>query len=163
MQAREWLRRRSMPVDRPAGPPNPFEASLLLACIVVGFTAVIGYTQPASFEDALPPWGQRVWGALMLLGGLAAVAGLFWPWDPVDGVLIKRVGLATLCPALIAYGMAGLLTEPASRGVAAAFAVALGIACAVRVRQVTLAIRGLHGQLRGLREEWENENGDDTS
>jgi hypothetical protein len=61
---------------------------------------------------------------------------------------------------MIAYGVAGLLTDPATRLVASAFAIALGVACAVRVRQVTVAIRGLHGQLRGLREEWEN--GDDS-
>jgi hypothetical protein len=156
MLAREWLRRRSMPVDRPAGPPNPFEACGLGACIVVGFTAVLGVAQPSSFEHTLPPWGQRVWGALMLIGGLASVAGLYWPADPVDGVLIKRVGLVTLCPLLIAYGGAGFLTEPATRLVAASFAVALGLACAFRTRQVTVAIRGLHGRLRGLREEWEN-------
>jgi hypothetical protein len=151
-----WLRRRSMPVDRPAGPPNPFEAFLLVACIAVGALAVAGYAQPGAFENVLPPWWLRIWGALMLVGGCGAVAGLLWPWDPVDGVLIKRVGLVTLCPLLIAYGVAGLLTDPSARFVASAFAIALGVACAVRVRQVTLAVRGLHGQLRGLREEWEN-------
>lgn len=159
-----WLRlhrpHRSLMTDRPTGRPNPFETTLLLACIVVGVTAVTGYGRPAAFQGVLPPWGQAVWGWLVLIGGIAAVTGLYWPADPVDGVLIKRVGLVVLCPSTIAYGVAGLVTDPAGRVVAAVFAIALGVACGWRVQQVTAAIAGLRSQLRGLREEWDRNDGD---
>jgi hypothetical protein len=159
MHPREWLRRRSLPVDRPTGPPNPFEACLLGACVVIGAATAVGFAQPPAFEATLPAWGRLLWGGLMLVGGVAAVAGLYWPGDPVDGVLIKRGGLITLAPLTLAYGLAGLADVPAARFVASTFAIAFAVACVLRVRQVTVAIKGLHSQLRGLREEWEN--GDD--
>lgn len=156
MHAHEWLTRRRAPVDRPAGVPNPFEAAVLSACSLIGGIAVVGYAQPAAFEDVLPRWGRLLWGALMFLGGVTSIAGLYWPFDPIDGVIIKRVGLTVLAPLMAAYGLAGIITDPQARAVASLFALAISAACVVRIRQVTRAIRGLHGQLRGLREEWEN-------
>jgi hypothetical protein len=159
MHPRDWLHRRSLPVDRPTGPPNPFEACLLVACAVIGIATAAGFARPLAFQDVLPPWARLIWGGLMFVGGIAAVAGLYWPGDPVDGVLIKRGGLVTLAPLALAYGLAGFADMPSGRFVASTFAIALSIACVLRVRQVSAAIKGLHSQLRGLRQEWEN--GDD--
>lgn len=155
MRPVDWLHRPRTQLDRPAGPPNPFESFLLGVCVVQGFAAIIGYSQPAAFDSAFPPWVRRVWGAVLFLGGVAAVTGLYWPWDPVDGVLIKRVGLVALAGVTIAYGIAGLAT-PTRLFVGATFNLAFGIACIVRIRQVSAAIARLRQQLRGLRREWEN-------
>jgi hypothetical protein len=150
-----WLHRPTI-LDRPTGPPNPFEAVAFATSIVIGIAAATGYARPAAFHNILPAWGRIVWGVLMAVGGIAAVAGLYWPGDPVDGILIKRVGMVALGPSMIAYGLAGLFTDPSTRIVASLFAIALGVACIWRTRQVTAAIAGLHRQLRGLRKEWEN-------
>jgi predicted MFS family arabinose efflux permease len=155
MRAAEWLHRPRRHLDRPAGPPNPFESFLLGVCVVQGAAAVIGFSQPAAFEGSFPPWVHRAWGVILLLGGVAAVVGLYWPGDPVDGVLIKRVGLVALAGVTIAYGIAGLAT-PTRLFVGATFNLAFGIACIIRIRQVTAAISALRRQLRGLREEWKN-------
>jgi hypothetical protein len=151
--------RRTLTQDRPTGPPNPFEACTFAACIMVGLATVIPSTRPASFQEVLPTWGLNAWGVLMFMGGTAALTGLYWPKNPMDGVLIKRVGLMTLGPLTIAYGIAGLATDPHTRFVAAGFAFSIGIACLWRTRQVTVAIRDFHRQLRGLREEWRSGGG----
>lgn len=157
MRPVDWLHRpRRQHLDRPAGPPNPFEAFLLIAAMIQGVAAIARFSQPVAFEAVFPPWVREAWGCILFLGGVASVAGLYWPWDPVDGVLIKRVGLVALAGVTIAYGVAGLFSAPARLFVGSTFNIAFGIACIVRVRQVSDAIRDLRAELRGLREEWKN-------
>lgn len=134
------LRRHRQPhLDRPAGPPNPFEALLLIGAAVQGVAVVAGAARPLAFTVLDAPLARRALGALFLLGGLAAVLGLFWRWHPVDGILIKRVGLIGAGGAALAYGFAAF-TLGSTGVLAAVYNAAFAAACFVRVRQITVAL-----------------------
>jgi hypothetical protein len=134
--------------QRPAGPANPFEVYLLGACIVQGYAVLTRVAQPHSLQDLLPPWLRLMWGALLLIGGVLSVGGLYWI-DPLTGIEVKRVGLVAAGGGTLAYGIALLAFGPQGF-VAAATCIAFSIACVVRVRQVTRALNQARGRITAM-------------
>lgn len=145
---REYPRRH---IDRPTGPPNPFESYLLVICIAQGCAVIFGYARPPSIQAALPGWLRGVWGVLLLIGGLAAVIGLYWPWDALDAILIKRVGLLAAAGGTLAYGVA-LLSLGSAGFVAAVFNLGFALACLVRASQITRALNKFRSDMQSIRE-----------
>jgi hypothetical protein len=133
----------------PAGPANPFETLVLAACATSGWAVLSHTAQPTSLQALLPPWLRVVWGALLLVGGVLTVVGLYWR-DHFTGIEIKRVGLIAAAAATLAYGTA-LLTIGPPGFVAAAGNLATGLACIVRVWQVTHALKAARGRMRDMR------------
>lgn len=140
------------PIDpriRPAGPANPFETLVLAACATSGWAVLSHTAQPTSLQALLPPWLRVAWGILLLVGGLLTVFGLYWR-DHWTGIEIKRVGLVAAATATLAYGTALLTIGPVGF-VAAAGNLATGIACIIRVWQVTNALKAARGRMESMR------------
>lgn len=126
-------------MDRPTGPANPFEAGLLIVCLVQGAGVLSRVAQPNSIQASLGPTLRLVWAGLLFLGGAASIIGLWWPWDPIDGVLIKRVGLLAAAGGTLAYGLALAFIGPPGF-VAALYNLGFATVCLIRAWQVTVAL-----------------------
>lgn len=144
-----WARLNRERLARYLGPLNPFEAYQLVACIVQGIGVVSGYAKPPSIEILLPNLLRFVWGTLLLLGGVAVVVGLYWRWDPIDGVLIRRIGLIAAGGGTGIYGIALLALGPEGF-VAGVFNIAFALACFARVHQIGVAIRQYQRDLQAI-------------
>lgn len=147
------MRKARIKVDseRPIGPPNPFEAYLLIACLIQGLAVLTRQAKPTSIEGALSPFLLLLWAALLTLGGVLALAGLFWPGDPFTGVEVKRVGLVAVGFGTLAYGVA--LTTLGAPGIVVALSnLGFAAACAVRCWQIGRRLRELRRRLTTIRE-----------
>lgn len=142
---------RTQPVARPAGPVNPFEAFLLAICAVQGWAILSRTAQPPSLLALLPPGLRIVEGVLLLAGGVLSVSGLYW-LNPLTGIEIKRVGLVCAGGATLAYGVAILVVNPVGGFVVAVTNLGFAAACAVRIWQVSRALRSARGRIRGMRD-----------
>lgn len=133
--------------DRPMGPVHPFESWILAASALQGIFVLTGLAQPPSVARQLPPDLQTVWAILLALGGVAALAGLFWPGDPWTAVEVKRAGLVSVGFGALIYAVsAAFLGE---RGLTlAVIHGAIAVACFVRVGQVTKRLLLARAQLR---------------
>lgn len=138
-------------VDRPAGPANPFEAGLLIVCTIQGFWVLTGLATPSSIQLSLGPGLRFVWALLLFLGGGASILGLWWPYDPVDGVLIKRVGLLAAAGGTFAYGLALVFIGPVGF-VVALYNIGFAVVCLIRAWQVSLALAVYRMHLAAFRE-----------
>lgn len=144
-----WRAARAGWAARPMGDPNPFEAYLLAACVVQGAVVLLGWARPTSIEQALPLALRILWAGLLLVGGVFALVGLYWP-DPLTGVEIKRPGLVAVGTATLTYGVA-LVPLGAVGMVAATANIAFALACAVRIRQVTRRVNAVRAHLVAAR------------
>jgi hypothetical protein len=144
LHRREWG-------PRPTGDPNPFEAWLFAACTMQGIALLVGWAEPTSIQQALPPLFRTIWAGMLALGGAAVVIGLYWPGDPFTGVEIKRPGLAACAAATLAYSVA-LLPYGAAGLMVALFNASFAVACVVRVRQIARLMREARAQLAAVSE-----------
>jgi hypothetical protein len=136
---------------RPTGDPNPFEAWLFAACAVQGVALLVGWADPTSIQQALPPLFRTVWAVMLALGGTAVIVGLYWPWDPFTGVEIKRPGLVACAAATLAYSIA-LLPYGAAGLMVSVFNASFAVACIVRVRQIARRMHQAREQLAAVNE-----------
>jgi hypothetical protein len=88
---------------------------------------------------------------LLFFGGGASIIGLWWPWDPIDGVLIKRVGLLAAAGGTLAYGLALAFLGPLGF-VAALYNLGFAVVCLIRAWQVSVALAVYRSHLGALRE-----------
>jgi hypothetical protein len=135
---------------RPAGDPNPFEEFILGVCVLQGCSVLAGAVPP-TMGTALEPGLLLVWAALMILGGVLSIAGLYWPGDPITGVEVKRVGFVAAGTASLTYGVALALAGPQAF-VAAFLSLAFALACARRFIQVTRKIKGQRRRIVAARD-----------
>lgn len=130
-------------IERITGYPNPFEAYLLVACVVQGALVVTGVARPGAIEAALSgvPGLRYVWALLLLLGGLLGLLGLYWRGEnETAGVLIKRAGLICVGFGTLVYGIA-LALAGATAYVASLTTLAFAWAAFTRAAQVTRMLR----------------------
>jgi hypothetical protein len=137
--------------NRPTGDPNPFEAFLLGVCAIQGWSVLAGTSTPTALQASLGPTLRFAWAFLLLAGGIAAVAGLYWPGNVITGVEIKRVGIVATGLATLAYGVALLLLGPVGLNVAL-LNFAFSTACFTRTVQVTRRIRGARRRIVAARD-----------
>jgi hypothetical protein len=113
---------------------HPFDIFLGGLCVLSGVPLLLAYTpQPDSLEALLPTWLVFTWGAELVIGGAALVAGVVWEWRT-----LQRFGLVLLGPAAIVYAIAIMLTAGRSGLVAAAIVLAFGLACLIKL--ITLSV-----------------------
>jgi hypothetical protein len=142
----------SQHVKRITGLPNPFESYLLAASVIQGFLIATGGARSEVVSAALDgrPWLRFVWAALMGLGGVAALAGLYWRGNPFNAVEIKRVGLVGVGCGTLVYGVALMLVGKAGY-VAGLTAVAFALASFWRIGQVTQLLKQARRDVEELR------------
>lgn len=95
---------------------HPFEL------FFVGFTLLVSVagifhreSRPGSVQEAVGHAGTLIWYFALLLGALAAMAGIFWR-ERATGLMLEMLGLLTSGLATVFYGITAmiLLTEAAS-------------------------------------------------
>lgn len=99
------MRRHHLPRD-PLGERNPFQVYLLLVALSTGVPFMFGFVTAGTIEASLPRAYTFLWGLMLALGALAALAGMFWPRDARTGLLLKRFGLTALGFASAVYALA---------------------------------------------------------
>lgn len=133
------MRRHRPPVHRVTGIPNSFETFLLVACVVQGIGLATGAARSGVVDAALEGrgWLAVVWAALLGVGGMASLLGLYWRGDPFTAVEVKRVGLVMVGFGSLVYGAALVLAAPETGFVAGVSAIAFSVAAFTRVSQVS--------------------------
>lgn len=88
---------------------HPFEL------FFVGFTLLVSVggffnhaSRPGSVQDAVGTTGTLIWYAALLLGALAALAGIFWR-ERATGLMLEALGLLTSGLATIFYGVTAMI------------------------------------------------------
>jgi hypothetical protein len=126
-------------IDRPAGPPNPFEFYLLLYAAAAGTATVLGLASPRTIDVAVSPGFRYVWACLLTAGCYLSLAGMYWPGDRYTGLFVKRSGLLAVAGAELGYGIAlAALGKPGV--VVALLNLGFGTAAVARVWQITKAV-----------------------
>lgn len=75
---------------------------------------VIGNTAPNSISMLLPHTFRVVWLVILFLGSVVGLAGIFWPKQIVDAILLEIVGLTWVFFAIIIYGSAQIVAVVAN-------------------------------------------------
>jgi hypothetical protein len=128
---------RTGALDRPTGPANPYETWVFAASVLAGVLALTPYATPTSLDEATWPGFQIMWGTVHAVAGAVALAGLYWPGQPIRAIYVKRAGILGLAGTFSTYGIA-LLTVTGPSGVVVGLELlSLGVACLVRAVQIT--------------------------
>lgn len=88
---------------------HPFELLFLGVAVAQGMSGLASTeVRPGSIEEGVGHGGTLVWYFAILLSGLAALVGIYWP-DRATGLLLEAVGLFTVGICTIFYGVAALI------------------------------------------------------
>ena len=115
---------------------NPFEVWLQLAAIIGGLAFFTGLAPaPNSLEQTLPLVVRYSWYGILLAGGVVSLAGVNLP-DIVDSVSWERIGLYLLAGGAFAYAFTLIYFAGGQAATVAIPTAAVGVASAVRIRQI---------------------------
>lgn len=109
---------------------NPFEVSILSACLLYGLTALFAYNEVSGTAiRAFGPLGGRMFVGLLAVGAALALFGIIL--HSVLGLFYERAGLIVVTGTCAAYGVVAI-GQLGPRGIGfallmAAFAVASGL------------------------------------
>jgi hypothetical protein len=121
---------------------HPFQVGTLAAATVLGATLLFyEVARPASVRSAMPPAVQWIWEAGLIAGGLAGLAGPWWRGNPVTGLAVEVIGLATLGTATTMYIVAVLGVFGWQGLFAAVFLAGPGAGAFWRIGQIIRTIR----------------------
>lgn len=91
---------------------HPFEVAPLAACAVVGTVMTVAHMRPPALLAGYPDTIITAWLALIGLGGLAGLLGVFWRGSVDDGLLIEFAGVTGVAAACNLYVIALYATQP---------------------------------------------------
>jgi hypothetical protein len=90
---------------------QPHETALVFACLLGGVAGMLAFEQVASRTvQALPVGMAYAWYALMAIGGAITLAGLFFPFKGIKGLLVERSGLYILAGIWYGFGLYLMVT-----------------------------------------------------
>jgi hypothetical protein len=93
------------------GGRHPHNAALAFACLLAGVAGLAAFSRVASpTVQALPTVMAYGWFATMAVGGGITLAGLFYPFKGIKGLLVERGGLYLLAAIWYGYGLYLLVT-----------------------------------------------------
>lgn len=132
-RARDRLPKQAA-VDLPSS-RHPFELFTLALCAFVGLPLLLDEARPGSVAELLPDWASDIWGAMLVLGAIVALAGIYWR-NRVTGIVLEQVGLAAVGGGAIFYAMV-VYVGIGTRGLyAIIFIFGFGISCIWRYFQL---------------------------
>lgn len=130
---------------------HPFETYLLLLAAVSGLPLLFGRPNSASIAATLPPPLVAGWGAMLVLGSLLALVGLYWRGRKSTGLVLERTGLVGVGGASIVYAGSVLLVAPGFTGAfAACITAGFGVACLIQARRIAARLRSAIQQMDNL-------------
>jgi hypothetical protein len=74
---------------------SPFQLYLMGLLTLSGLAMMSGISH-SPITDAMGKTSTYVWGAFLFLGGFSSLLGVYWPRNPVTGMLIERTGVVAL-------------------------------------------------------------------
>lgn len=117
----------------------PDTVFLMFLSATSGALSLTGLSASDAVQSIVPFWVGVAWGALLTLGAIIALIGIFWR-DPVTGLEIEAAGRWMLGPASVAYTVA-LVAYADGIFFPALFVLAFGIACMVRLVDISRMLR----------------------
>lgn len=83
---------------------SPFQLYLLALITIAGIPLMLGVSDNAIAKAMGQPYAN-LWGGCLFLGGFSCVLGVYWPKDPITGMLIERTGLVGLGGASLIWSI----------------------------------------------------------
>lgn len=100
-----------MKPDPLGGRRDPLRAILLVWLVISGIVLFFGVRLSTTIATQLhPELFERVYGGMQAVSAAAALAGMFWPWDPRDGLTAKLAGWCGLGFSALVFSAATILT-----------------------------------------------------
>lgn len=128
-----------MPENGSRRPRDPFEVMFSASLTLSALVQLLFGAAPGSLIDLLPQWALLVWVLLVLVGGVATLAGVFWR-DRITGLFIESIGLSSTAFGLGTYALAINAVSVDGRG---NFAAALTFMLAVAFAWKYIQVRGI--------------------
>ncbi len=115
---------------------HPFEVAPLLACALVGGVMVVADLRPPSLLAGYAHGLLTAWLAMIALGGVVGLVGVYWRGALDEALLIEFVGVGFVAAACLLYTAAMYVTQPISAAfTAAGLLTGLGVGAAWRAVQ----------------------------
>lgn len=83
---------------------SPWQLYLLIMITASGAALMLDISQNA-VTDAMGHPYTSVWGFFLTIGGFLSLLGIYWPKDPITGMLIERTGLVALGGASLIWSV----------------------------------------------------------
>lgn len=120
---------------------------MLAFSVAAGVAFVAGARPPGSLERSLPDVILTAWYVTLLVSGAVGLAGCYWRWDVVTGLLLERSAMLTAAAAGLVY-VTALFTVGGWQATGAGFYVtAYLVASLVRARHITVDLRSIESGL----------------
>lgn len=74
---------------------SPFQLYLIALIVISGMSLTVGASSN-TITDAMGHPYTNLWGGTLALGGAVTLLGIYWPREPITGMLIERTGLVGL-------------------------------------------------------------------
>lgn len=123
-------------------PRNPFHVFLIVITLLNGLALVFGVSTSLTLERELVSLLERCYGFLLAVGAAGVLAGMYWPGDPRDGLLAKRVGYVGLCVASLIYAYATVQRFGLSGALLGSVCLAFAAICGWYAWQIGKIVKG---------------------
>lgn len=114
---------------------NPFEVFMLVWCVFVGSTLLLGAPKPGSVQELLSPWMVTTWCILLCIGGLVGLVGV-WTRELILSLLVERVAMIVISPSGVLYSVAIFVKAGSVGAPAASIVMAFAIAALGRLIRI---------------------------
>lgn len=132
---------RAAAVDLPSS-RHPFELFTLGLCAFVGLPLLVGEARPGSISALLPPWAGDVWGAMLVVGALVALLGIYWR-NRVTGIVLEQIGLMSVGLGALFYTLVVVIQNGVPALYATIFVGGFGTSCLWRYFQLARFLKTL--------------------
>jgi hypothetical protein len=115
-------------------PADPRAVFILALSVFTALLALAFNFAPGSLESVLPRWGVAVWGALLGVGSVVTLAGMYF--QTINGIIAEQVGSIMVGVTTIYYAVLAFWTVGGDAVQIVGIILAWGLACIVRWGQL---------------------------
>ena len=114
---------------------SPFQLYLLALITLSGIAILTGLSN-SPITQAMGSPEKYIWGSFLFVGGFFCLLGIYWPKDPITGMLIERTGLVALGGACLIWSVLVLWRVQWTGLFSATLTFALFLACLAQWRWI---------------------------